>query len=346
MFRRRALALAAALAVATTVVAPWAAVAADTGGAAGQDAGSVVIPYAGSGEVRFGDGWTIECGGVGAPDGVAVACEGAALTLTAAAFDPDAPARTLVVPLRSGSVETTARFRVVQEPPAAPEIGAPVVPGPFPVGSQALVPLSSLGITCGLCTAPAATIRVAGVSPASAFAGVSGTHLAVRSSHRGDVVVSIEVQDAAGQTTATDLTVGFGGSDAVPVALHVVVPVAEALDLADYAWGDRLRFDCADDPRSPASVAAECSADGAVVVTGAAPGAQFAFRVVDAGGGIARGSITFAAADATAAPVAVSWAQEASLAVVVPAPPADDAAHADDSALAPLARIIQEAPVP
>lgn len=346
----------AALASMLAVAGP--AVADDTGQGAdteAQNSAVIEIPYGEPGELRVAEGVSIDCDALRPVDGVDVACEPEGLVLEVDGYDPEWGERVLPVTLLAGSTRTVVNYRVALAPPAAPEVTTTWIDHPFVAGSQALMPLSMLGIVCTLCEA--AEVQVDSVTPASAFAGVGPTHLAVRSGVPGDVVVALRVTDDAGQEVAVELTVSMVAGDAsafgAPGALHVSTAPAREVDLASYAWGDDLTFTCPP-PDAATAVAATCTADGRAAIAGKpTSGDQFVFRVVDPDGRQALGSVTFAdpaeqaedaAAPAPVAPVPPMWDDNAALGIRVAAPPAE--ADEGDAVLSRLSRILQEVPAP
>lgn len=309
----------------------------------------VAIPYDGAADIAVADGVQIDCGAIGPVDGLEVTCEPAGLSVDVASYDPDWGERALAVPFTDGATRTVVRYRVVLEAPPAPEVAASRVDNPFAAGSQVLVPLSLLGISCTLCTADAAAVEVTSVTPEGAFAGVGATHLAVRYDRAGDVTVGLALTDDAGQRVDAELTVTMVAAsaddamtDAAPRALHVLMAPRGEVDLTALAWGDDVVFSClADD-------LVACTPEGSATLREApVAGDQFAFRAVDADGRQALGSVTFqddVAADASA-PVPAAWAAEAPLGVRT-TPPPDDSGEPGTSVLSGLSRILQEVPAP
>jgi hypothetical protein len=329
-FVRAVSAFAAFVACAALGVAP---AAASAEGEAPADSGVVEIPYGEPVDVRPSGGWSIDCAGVGALDGVELACTAEGITL-AAPFDADWGEQILPVTLQAGAATAQVRYRVRLGPPAAPEVGASAVDVPLPVGRQSLVPLSLLNLTCVLCTD--ATIEIAEVAPASAIVGVGPAHLSVRPAQPGEITVKLTVTDDAGQSI--DAEVVLTATSALPGgprALHVSGP--EPVALGDLVSGDDVTIECLTvDP------ALACGAEGELTRTAESERpVQVTYRVVDAAGRQALGSVTVDPA-ASLAPVAPSWSRKAGLGLAVPAPSEDDTEA--PSPLAPLTRILQEVP--
>ncbi|MFC8681196.1 hypothetical protein ACFT30_06695 [Microbacterium ureisolvens] len=318
----------------------------DDGGDQAANTALIEVPFGEPGELRVAEGTTVDCAVLAPVEGLGVSCEPSALVLTVDAYDPEWGERVLPVTLVTGEARTVVHYRVALAPPPAPEIGSPRVDAPFAAGGQALVPLSLLGITCTLCTVDAAAVSVESVTPASAHAGVGGAHLAVRSDTPGDVTVVVAVEDDAGQTTTAEVIVTTvstaAGTDAAARALHVLSAPARTLELSDLAWGDDLSFSCL----APVDGVA-CGPDGSVsFAADPRPGDQLAFRVVDAQGFQALGSVTFAdepGGEASVRPAPVDWSARSALGITVPAPPADDA-DTGAAVLTRLTRILEEVP--
>ncbi|MCK6066604.1 MULTISPECIES: hypothetical protein [Microbacterium] len=297
------------------------------------DSGVIEIPYGEPVDVRPSAGWTVDCAGVGTLDDVDVACTDEGVTLSAP-YDPDHPEQVLVVPLRAGDAAAQVRYRVRLAPPAAPEIAASAIDVPLPVGRQSLIPLTLLELTCVLCAD--ARVEIGEVLPATALVGVGPAHLAVRPGEPGPISVKLTVTDDAGQSVDAELTLSaVAATDGGPVAVHANGP--ELRPLAELVAGDDITVSClALSPRL------SCGADGELTLTEESDAAvQAAFRVIDADGRQALGSITVGP-DLPAAPVAPLWTDAADLGIVVPAPPEEESTA--PSLLTPLARILQEVP--
>ncbi|MDR7188937.1 hypothetical protein J2Y46_001760 [Microbacterium sp. BE35] len=350
MFRRPTAVLGAVILAVATALVPVAASAApsaeETDEAQAANSALIEIPYGEPGELPVAEGVTVDCGALPAGDGFEITCEPAGITLTVAAYDPAWGERVLPVTLVSGATRTVVNYRVALAPPPAPEITTPRVDAPFAAGSQVLIPLSLLGITCTLCSPGTSSVRVEAVSPDTAHAGVGPTHLAVRSGAPGDVTVELSVEDDAGQIATAEVTVSMVATapGAAPRALHVGSAPTRSVDLTDLAWGEDLSFSC-----SATVVGGTCGADGVVSFPAAPlPGDQLSFRVVDGRGHQAVGSVTFTgdAADAVlpVSPMPLDWSQTSPLGISVPAPASDQ----DDGAtvLSRLSRILQEVPTP
>ncbi|MCS3442564.1 hypothetical protein [Microbacterium phyllosphaerae] len=336
--RRRALALVALLG-ALTVWPAISSAAADTAteAAAPPQGGAVEVSYSDVTEIRPGEGWLIDCSGVGDLDGIQVSCADESVTLVSAGFDTELGEQTLTVPQVSGSTTISVAYRIRLELPPIPEIALGRLDLPIVVGEQTLVPLSALGITCAVCTTDGgASIRV-DTLPAGVSAGVSETHLALRGENAGDAIVPLTITDDAGQAVSVELTVTFVTAPAPTLgALHVTGD-AEKLDIVDLIWGGDATVVCS----SPQSIGLRCTEDGAVERTGKGP-AQLFFRAVDDDGRLTWGSITDDAdADVTEL-VAPSWESEAPLSLV--SAPVDEQQADDAVPLAGLARLLEGIP--
>jgi len=303
--------------------------------------GAVEIAYADSSEIRPGEGWAIVCDGIGSLEGVDIACSGDGVTLTSDAYDPEWGTHSLSVTQRSGSTRIDVTYRVRLEPPPAPEAAVTRLDVPIAVGTQFLLPISALGITCAACTEDAGATIAIGTLPSGVSAGVSSTHLALRSTTPGDAPIPLTLTDDAGQRVDVELTVSFvdAAADAIgrSGALHVLSG-ADEWALADLSWGDELLAVC-----SPTqSIGMRCTAEGAIERT-ADDIAQLLFRIVDADGRMTWGSVTAVDdldTDLLAVPV---WDTEAPLVLV--SPPAEDAQEQTGTTpLAGLAELLEGIP--
>lgn len=312
--------------------------------------GAVEVSYTETTEIRSGEGWRIDCAGVGALEGIEVACADDGVTLVSAGFDADLGIQTLTVPQVSGATRISPVYRVRLEPPPVPEVAVDRLDLPVVVGEQALVPLSALRIACAVCTADGgATIRV-DTPPPGVSAGVSETHLALRGTTAGDAIVPLTLTDDAGQSVSVELTVTFVPAPVPTEApaiggLHVVADV-ETLDLIEQTWGDDVAIVCS----TPQSIGLRCTEDGGVERTAAAAGtgdaatvpAQLLFRVVADDGRLSWGSVTDDADADVAELVAPSWESEAPLSLVTV--PVDEQQADAAVPLAGLARLLEGIP--
>ncbi|MFB4351362.1 hypothetical protein [Microbacterium sp. CR_7] len=333
--RRGALAL-AALAGALLLGSPLAASSA-LAASAPESGGAVEVSYSDVSEIRPGEGWLIDCSGVGVLEGITVTCAEDRVELVSAGFDTDLGTQTLTVPQVFGATRLSVDYRVRLEPPPAPEVGGDRLDLPIAVGEQALIPLSALAITCAVCTDDGgATIRVDD-PPAGVSAGVSSTHLALRATTPGDAVVPLTVTDDAGQAVSIELTVSvIAAPDAVMGGLHVVGD-ATAIPVAEQIWGGDAAIVCS----APQSIGLRCTAEGGVERTGAGP-AQLLFRVVADDGRFTWGSITDDPDADDIALAAPSWESEAPLSLV--SAPVDEQQADDVVPLAGLAQLLEGIP--
>lgn len=293
--------------------------------------GAVEISYSEASEIRPGEGWLIDCGTIGALSGVVITCAPDGVTLASEGFDPKWGEQALPVTLISGAAAIDVTYRVRLEAPPVPEVAVTRLDIPIPVGAQAMVPISALAISCAECSvAGGATLEI-GALPPGLSAGVSDTHLTVRSAASGDVIVPLTVTDDAGQSTPVELTASFVETPEQAVAAVHIVSAARQWDLRELAWGTGLTAVCA----STQSIGMTCANDGTAQLT--ADQGQLMFRVVDSDGQQAWGSVTFDAT-ATSDHLAVpSWAKDAPLSMVsVPVETVDGPADAPLTALALL----------
>ncbi|WP_449407495.1 hypothetical protein [Microbacterium maritypicum] len=346
--RRGALALAAlagALLVGSPLTASAALAAAPAHAAAPAPGDAIEVSYSDVSEIRPGEGWLIDCSGVGTLDGIAVTCADDSVTLVSAGFDPALGTQTLTVPQVFGSLRISVDYRVRLEPPPAPEVGVDRIDLPIAVGEQALLPISALAITCAACTAEGgATIHVetpppVGKSavPSGVAVGVSATHIAVRGTIPGDVAIPVTITDDAGQSVSGEVTVTFVDSPARTVGgLHVIGDV-DGLDMVEQVWGGDATIVCS----TPQSVGLRCMADGGVERTGEGP-AQLLFRVVADDGRFSWGSVTAADDVDGVALAAPSWESEAPLSLV--SAPVEEEQAQEAAPLAGLARLLEGIP--
>lgn len=330
-------AIGVALAAVLALVAPAIAATADEQEATGS--GVIVVPYTEPGEVRAAEGLAIDCAALPFVEGLTTTCTPESIILSVGAYDPEFGERVLPVVLTGSGGRLDVPYRIELEPPPAPAVTRPRVEAPLPVGAQTLIPLSFLGIECGLCTPGVAEVEVLDTTPASAFVGVGPGHLALRAAAPGDITIALRIVDDAGQRVDTEVTVTAVAAPVGPVALHVVRDPAPTVALTDLTSAAGAIFTCP--VGDPAIVF--CGADGVATFSAEpAEGDQLTFRVVDGTGRQSLGSVTFGAAPTL---VAVPWERTASLGIRVPAPPADDEPAAS-GVLDDLAHILQEVATP
>ncbi|WP_144876484.1 hypothetical protein [Microbacterium sp. 1.5R] len=302
-----------------------------------ESGGAVEVSYSDESEIRPGEGWIIDCGGVGTLEGITVTCAEDRVQLVSAGYDTDLGTQTLTVPQVSGATRLSIDYRVRLEPPPVPEVGVDRLDLPIAVGEQALVPLSALAITCAVCTDDGgARIRVDDPPPGLS-AGVSPTHLALRATTPGDVVVPLTVTDDAGQSVSIELTVSIIAAPAPTVGGLHVVGDATAIPVVEQTWGDDAVIVCS----TPQSIGLRCTADGDVERSGTGP-AQLLFRVVADDGRFAWGSITDDPDADDVALAAPSWESEAPLSLV--SAPVDEQQADDAAPLAGLAQLLEGIP--
>src|SRR3546814_10506581 len=154
-------------------------------------------------------------------------CSPAAFTVAAPTFDPDAQPVRVSVPLVSGETRLTVDYIIRLAPPAEPDAPDSEVPLPVPAGSRVLVPLSDLGMECGLCTPGTASVEVEGVDPAGAGrAWTTGSHVvfAAATGASGSAAVGLRLVDDLGRRTKLALlTVHVSPAhDAALQGLHLI----------------------------------------------------------------------------------------------------------------------------
>lgn len=308
------------------------AVAAEGDGEEKPSDGAIAVSYTETTDVRPGAGWLIDCDAIEPLDGIEIACLPDGLTLTSLGFDVDLGEQVLTVRQSFGPTTIDVRHRVRLEPPPAPEVAVTRFDLPIAVGRQALIPISALGISCDLCTVDGGATIALGELPLGMRAGVSGTHLAVRGSFAGDVVLPLTVTDDAGQAVDVELTVSFVTAAAAPAAaLHWVGDPAE-ISLLSPAVADGALVVC-----SPTqSLDLSCDEDGALQGGGTAP-AQLLFHVVGADGALGWGSVTAADAGEPTTLAVPSWESEAPLSIVTVPPTGEQ----QPDVIVPLAGLAQ-----
>lgn len=159
----------------------------------------VEVPLESSLEVRPAEGWHYaDCAALRAASPLVTACSSESFTVTGGAYDAEiAPVRVPVL-LQGSNSELTVDYVIRLAEPAIPTAPDTTIGIPLTAGSVNLIPLSDLGLTCGLCTAGEATIEVGAVSPEDlGTARVTGTHLvyAAKSDAQGLVEVDLRVRD-------------------------------------------------------------------------------------------------------------------------------------------------------
>jgi hypothetical protein len=212
----------------------------------GPPAEEVAIPYLGEATISVAAPWVVAGCDPDQLPGVAVVCGDDGVKLTASAYDPAWGEHVFTVQLDGPLGRLSIGYRVTLAPPEAPTAEPRSLGFPVASGSQTLVPLSLLGITCTLCSADGgAQLEVAPFEPVSAgFATFTGAHLAlrIRPGFTGDVLLPVRVTDDAGQTAAFEFSFRVSPAPAEPYgALHVVVEAPDdgeplVVDLAALTW--------------------------------------------------------------------------------------------------------------
>jgi len=308
--------------------------------------GAVAIPYQETADIRPGEGWLIDCSRLAQIEGATITCESDAITLSGA-YDPDWGEHALAVHMVSRHAELDVGYRITMEPPPEPAIAVERLDLPVAVGAQAMFPLSALGIVCEVCTAEGGALIEVGELPQGVSAGVSETHLSVRSSSPGDVEIPLRVTDDAGQEVTANLALSFvPATDQSPGALHIVTDAVE-WDLTEFVWGDDVTILCTE----PRPTALTCAPDGTAAFHGAgkltaaeaARPAQFMFRVNSPDGSQTWGSVTVDDTVDGVVTAAQAWADEAPLHMVHP--PSDEQSNVEgESLLGPLTLLLEGIP--
>jgi hypothetical protein len=273
----------------------------------------VEVPYLGTLDVQPAEGWQFaDCAPLLAATPLVTACSPAAFTVAAPVFDPAAEPVRVSVPLVNGETRLTVDYVIRLAPPAEPDAPDTEVPLPVPAGSRVLVPLSDLGMECGLCTPGTASVEVEGVDPSSAGqAWVTGAHVvfAASAGASGEASVALRLVDDLGRHTKIALmTVHVSAPEDTPLhGLHVSRPMpAEPLVLSA---GD-LAFAM---PRTPElgvvdcgpaiTGAVSCTPDGDITYVPAAGATsdQFSVQLMAPDGRQALTSVTLTAPETAAA---------------------------------------------
>lgn len=183
----------------------------------------VVVPLEETLEVRPAAGWSfLDCGTLLAASELVTACTAESFTVTGPAYDAEIPQVRVPVEMRGPGGNYTVDYviRLAEPTPAsAPDtkVGIPV-----PSGSVALIPLSSLGIDCGLCTVGNATIEVGALDRLDlGVASVTGSHLVFSAAPgvQGAVEIDVRVNDDI-ETTSNTFKVTLYVSQAPTEAFH------------------------------------------------------------------------------------------------------------------------------
>jgi hypothetical protein len=318
----------------------------------------VDIPYRSEIDVSPAEGWTIaDCGAIGAPAGIGIACEPTTLTFSAPEFDPEAERQDVPVALTTGTTTLTVVYRVGLAPPEPPAIESKTYPAPLAQGSRVLIPLSDLGILCTLCGAEGGPrVAVDGVSPKRAgTATVTSTHLVLAASPDfvGDAELAVRAIDDLGQESPdAALTVSlYATGPSTLVALHTVVTSERdgttEIDLA------ALTASSGDD--TPVISTCESAVLGSVVCRGDgtaefrstdAPVDQFSYTVVTKDGEQATGSVTLVSGALATAPLpgpAAAKGRSEAQTVVPTRAPVEDGPEAETSPFDSLIGLLDRA---
>jgi hypothetical protein len=280
----------------------------------------VAVPYLGEIEVKPAEGYTFQnCDAVLAASELATACVADTLTFAAPVFDPEFGTERLPVRLASGSTSLEIDYLVTMAPPATPALADMAYGYPFRQGSRVMIPLSELGITCGLCD-EGANVEVTRVRPkAAGTPSVTSTHLVLAADpdFLGSADLRVRVTDDIGQRSkAADVRVSLvPGSPGAVRAQHVVMPLEGdrvEVDLTQLVSGDGVSILSCGAPIVGAVLCDESGAATFSLPSGASPGAdQFAFHAIDASGRQATGSVTLVAPDAESGDAAADADAEA-----------------------------------
>lgn len=189
----------------------------------------VEVPLEESLEIRPAAGWTFaDCSGLRAASKLVTACTPEAFTVTGPAYDASiAPVR-VSVPLRSGDRELTVDYVIRLAEPTPPSAPDTTIDLPLRAGAVSLIPLSELGLECGLCSPGEATIEVGAVAPSTlGRARVTGSHLVFSAAPdaQGAVEIDLRVRDDIGTASNTfKVTLHVSKQTGAPLhGLHLLV---------------------------------------------------------------------------------------------------------------------------
>lgn len=305
----------------------------------------VEVPLESSLEVRPAAGWSFsDCGALREASDFVTQCAADGFTVTGPAYDHAiAPVR-VSVPMRSASASLTVDYLIRLADPTPPDAPDTTIDLPLLPGAVSLIPLSDLGLDCGLCSEGVATIEVRKVEPESAgIARVTGSHLVFSAAPQaqGSAEVSLRVQDDLEHPSNTFIvTLHVSNAEHAPlVGLHLSRP-AGAMTIS----AEELVFSPGEVDRNEALVLADCgpAMHGTVTclpggevryeppryASAEAPVAdQFSLRLVAGDGRQALASVTLAASDAesVSAPlVPASGLTRAKLEMTLPEPPPEE----------------------
>lgn len=278
--------LTTALAAASLAVLPIASGAVGPGAGAGPSV--VEVPLEQSLEVRPAAGWSFaDCGALLEASELVTVCTAEGFTVTGPAYDADIDPVRVAVPLRSvgtGS-ELIVDYVIRLAEPSQPDAPDTTIDLPLTAGAVSLVPLSDLGLDCGLCSAGEASIEVRKVEPGSAGAArVTGAHLVFSADPkaRGSVEVDLRVKDDIGRASKTfKVMLHVSQPTRTPLqGLHLSRP-AEALSIsAEELLGLPPGSESAEGSEQPGG------ADEPIIVAACGPALHGAVRCTP-GGGIA-----------------------------------------------------------
>ena len=346
--------LTTALAAASLAVLPVASGSAGPGSGAGPSV--VEVPLEQSLEVRPAAGWSFaDCGPLLKASELVTVCTAEGFTVTGPAYDADIEPVRVAVPLRSigTGAELTVDYVIRLAEPSLPDAPDTTIDLPLTAGAVSLVPLSELGLDCGLCSAGEASVEVRKVEPGAAgTARVTGAHLVFSADPeaQGPVEVDLRVKDDTERASKTfRVTLHVSQPTRPPLqGLHLLRP-AEALTVSAEDLLGPLGFEGGGQPGGadePIIVAAcgpalhgtvSCTPGGGIVYEPRSSGAdgaddpeseqalpdQFSVRLVAADGRQTLASVTLVAAGGGAPAVLApaSGAERATLQFSLPRPP-------------------------
>lgn len=263
--------LTTALAAASLAVLPVASGA--TGPGAGAGPSVVEVPLEQSLEVRPAAGWSFaDCGALLEASELVTLCTAEGFTVTGPAYDAGIEPVRVAVPLRSigtGS-KLTVDYVIRLAEPSLPDAPDTTIDLPLTAGAVSLVPLSELGLDCGLCSAGEASVEVRKVEPGAAGAArVTGAHLVFSADPRaqGPVEVDLRVKDDTGRASKTfRVTLHVSQPARTPLQGLHLLRTAEALTVsAEDLLGPPLGSERSKSPEEPGG------ADEPIIVAACGP---------------------------------------------------------------------------
>ncbi len=290
----------------------------------------VEVPLNATLEVRPAAGWHYaDCSQISSASEFVTACSSESFTVTGGAYDAETQPVRFPVRLLNGGREVTLDYVIRLAEPAIPEAPDTTLGFPLQAGAVSLIPLSSLGLTCGLCSAGEASIEVGSVSPGDlGTARVTGTHLVYTAAAdvQGPVEVDLRVRDDIESVSKTfKVMLNVSRSEAAPLhGVHIASDPGElSLDVARLIATPAASSNLIISECGPALYGNVSCTPGGEIHYVPNPGApltdQFAVQIVAENGRQTIASVTFADEAPPLAPGV--GAKRAKLELTLPTPP-------------------------